>query len=204
MTEALKFLTFLKENCKKTLIKLSLICLVSITVSCSEKDSTTSVSASDNKSFNNRKYSKQEPIRPFGNLPDLEEREPESVEYYNNYINKTYSRLDENEEYLQWLHTQRVNRLNSGKRNDFTAETIPGYNTYYINKSKEKRGTNTPVSERRMKDIEAKIKETRKKTVDEVRVETIDEIDNYDITSPETPEEEMDVKVNSKDYDYSD
>ena len=145
------------------LIKLSLICLVSIIVSCNERDSTTSVSASDNKSFQSRKHSKQEPIRPFGNLPDLTDKEPESIEYYNNYINKTYGRLDENEEYLQWLNIQRENRLKSGKRNDFTAETIPGYNTYYINKLKEKRGTNTPVSERRMKDIEKKNKRNKKK-----------------------------------------
>lgn len=186
------------------LIKLSLICLVSIIFSCAERDSTTSISSSDNKSFQNRKYSKQEPIRPFGNLPDLEEQEPQSIQYYNNKIDKTYERLDENEEYLQWLNKQRENRLRSGKRNDFTVETLPGYNNYYLNKSKEKRGTNIPVSERRMKDIERKINETKKKTIDTRRVETVDEIDNYDIISPATPEEENDVKVNSKDYDYFD
>lgn len=187
----------------KVLKKLKFLLIISIVLfSCNKKDSTTSVSSSDNTTFENRKYTKQEPIRPFGNLPTLRQKEPKSEQHYYNYVDNKYAILSENDEYFKWLAEQRRKRIEAGRRNGNKSETMPSYNDYYINKSRNiEKGNNVPVNERRLKDIERKLEETKIKIIEEEKIETIDEIDDYEILSP-MPDNEWNLKVNA--YDYND
>jgi hypothetical protein len=179
--------------------KIIIVCIALI--GCYKKDSTNTVSYSDNKTFNNKKYKKSEPIRPFGNITSSTQDETKTVIYYGKIVDKNISYLKENEEYLLWLESQRRKRLASGKLNGFKHETTPNSNSYYIKKIKSTRSNNSLISERFYRDIDRQLNlfyDTNKEKI----IPGYDLIDDYRILNNPFIED-VEVVVDGEEYHFS-
>ena len=189
-----KYLTFLN----------ALILLVSFSAltSCNNRDTLTSVSYSDNKTFNKKGYTKDTPFRPLGNLVNDKDMKKEDITFYENYIDSGYYTLEENDKYFIWLNTQRSKRLERGEKNDFKKETMPGINNYYIERSRTFKGNNVSVSERRYIDTIIKLEEAKKnaKSKEELDVAIEDEISDYNILNYRGKQNKT-ITVEAADYE---
>ena len=167
----------------KILNALILLLSFSALTSCNNRDTLTSVSYSDNKTFNKKGYTKDSPLRPLGNLVDDKDMKKEDITFYENYVDSGYYTLEENDKYFIWLNTERKKRLERGEKNDFKRETMPGINTYYIERSRTFKGNNISVSERRYIDTIIKLDEAKKyaKYKEESDIKIEDEISDYNI-----------------------
>ncbi len=170
--------------------------LLLLTFSCYKKDSTNSVSHSDNKSFEKRSYKKNEPYVPFGNIKHSNEDEKRAFSHYDNISKSRLDYIEENDEYLMWLASERRKRLASGKLNGFKYESIPGSNPYYIQKSQTARKENALVSQKYYLDIQRELQTARKRKENVKTVDTEDEIGDYEILN-NPPSNEIEVKVNA-------
>lgn len=162
---------------------LILIISFSFTNACNKRDTLTSVSYSDNKSFNKRGYAKNSPLRPIGNLVNDKDMKNEDIEFYQYYVSSGYYTLEENDKYFIWLNNQRTKRLEKGKENKFKQETMPGLNTYYMERTRTFKGNNISVAERRYIDTIIKLNEAEKskQIQKDLTITKDDEISDYNI-----------------------
>jgi hypothetical protein len=176
-----------------------LITVAFVLIGCYKKDSTNTVSYSDNKTFANKKYAKNEPVRPFGNIVSSKDDETRTIIHYSNIVDTKLSYLKENEDYLLWLASQRRKRLASGQLNGFKQETTPGSNAYYIQKTKDTRKNNSLISERFYLDIDRQIRTFEMNSKKTASKPKDDKIDDYTILN--NPQN-YDAEVVVDGYDY--